>query len=66
MNFDPIAANHIPMYIKSDLKMDEVTVDKLVKMAERFSGHWDKPIAKSEDVPKDNSKPHKTIVALTY
>jgi len=35
-------------------------------MAERFNGHWDKPYAKSEVEPKDNSKPHKTIVATNY
>ena len=35
-------------------------------MAKRFNGHWDKPVGKSEDLPKDNSKPHKTIVGINY
>jgi hypothetical protein len=64
--YDPLDKASGAMYYPVPIKMEDITVDNIVKEADRFLGQWLKPINKSEKRPDNEGKAHKKIVGVNY
>lgn len=67
-HYDPLKKDMPPVYAPMDIHMRDVTVDKLVESAEKWIGHYIRPIAKSQP-PADSDvygMAHKRIIGYNY
>lgn len=67
-HIDPMKTGMQPVYAPVDIHMRDVTTEKLVDAAEKWNGHYIRPIAKSEPSADANTygMAHKRIIGVNY